>query len=75
MNYCLIKVFCDTLTIVLTDLPEAGEVIAALPLLDVRRGHVVHEVFLLSEDGRNKKTSYMLQYVVRLNHLSVSGSF
>ena len=30
-----------------TDLPEAGEVIAALPLLDVRRGHVVHEVFLL----------------------------
>ena len=36
-------------TIVLTDLPEAGEVIAALPLLDVRRGHVVHEVFLLSE--------------------------
>ena len=33
----------------LTNLPEAGEVIAALPLLDVRRGHMVHQVFLLSE--------------------------
>ena len=32
-----------------TDLPEAGEVIAALPLLDVRGGHVVDQVFLLSE--------------------------
>ena len=36
-------------TIVRTDLPEAGEVIAALPLLDVRRGHMVDQVFLLSE--------------------------
>ena len=33
----------------LTDLPEAGEVIAALPLLDVRGGHMVDQVFLLSE--------------------------
>ena len=32
-----------------TDLPEAGEVIAALPLLDVRGGHMVDQVFLLSE--------------------------
>ena len=37
------------MTIVRTDLPEAGEVIAALPLLDVRGGHVVDQVFLLSE--------------------------
>ena len=32
-----------------TNLPEAGEVIAALPLLNVRGGDVVDQVFLLSE--------------------------
>ena len=30
-------------------LPEAGEVVAALPLLDVRGGDVVDQVFLLRE--------------------------
>ena len=30
-------------------LPEAGEVVAALPLLDVGGGDVVHQVFLLRE--------------------------
>ena len=30
-------------------LPEAGEVVAALPLLDMRGGDVVDQVFLLRE--------------------------
>ena len=33
----------------MTDLPVAGEVVAALPLVDVAGGDVVHQVALLGE--------------------------
>ena len=64
----------------LTDLPEAGEVIAALPLLDVRRGHVVDQVFLLSElttaiaPLAHKHTGALsIFYLISLIHIAILG--